>query len=85
MNNIFNIRRFGKYLAADTGICAANYGLSMALISFMGLIIYAGTIIMGLIFNGKWGGPEIGFRVSDFAISAFVLVLTMLGLITCLI
>lgn len=77
MNNIFNIRRFGKYLAADTGICAANYGLSMALISFMGLIIYAGTIIMGLIFNGKWGGPEIGFRVSAFAISAFVLILTM--------
>jgi hypothetical protein len=39
MNDIFNIRRFGKYLASDAANCGANYGLSMILISLMGLII----------------------------------------------
>ena len=77
MNDIFNIRRFGKYLASDARNCVADYGLSMLLISFMGLIIYTGTIIMGLIFNGEWGGPELSFRIFTFAISTFVLILTM--------
>ena len=77
MNDIFNIRRFGKYLASDAASCAANYGLSMLLISLMGLIIYAGTVIMGLIFTGEWSGPELGFRFAAFAVSAFVLMMTM--------
>ena len=77
MNDIFTFRRFGKYLAADTGICAANYGLSMLLISMMGLIIYAGTIIMGLIFKGQWGGPELGFRITTFAVCLVCLTFTM--------
>ena len=77
MNDIFNIRRFGKYLASDAASCAANYGLSMLLISLMGLIIYAGTVIMGLIFKGEWGGPELGFRFTVFAFSALTLMMTM--------
>ena len=77
MNDIFNIRRFGKYLASDAASCAANYGLSMLLISLMGLIIYAGTVIMGLIFKGEWGGPELGFRFTVFAFSALALMVTM--------
>ena len=77
MNDIFNIRRFGNYLASDARSCVANYGLSMLLISLMGLIIYIGTVIMGVIFNGSWGGPELSFRVSTFAVSLLILVLTM--------
>lgn len=76
-NDIFNFRRFGKYLASDAGSCAANYGLSMMLISLMGLIIYAGTIVMGLIFSGQWEGPGLGFRISTFAVSMFVMAVTM--------
>ena len=76
-NDIFNIRRFGKYLTSDAVSCAANYGLSMLLISLMGVIIYAGTIIMGLIFNGTWAGPSLGFRVGTFGVSLLVLTLTM--------
>lgn len=77
MNEIFNIRRFGKYLASDAKGCAANYGLSMLLISLMGLIIYAGTVIMGLLFNGEWDGPGLGFRLTTFAVSMLVLMVTM--------
>jgi hypothetical protein len=77
MNNIFNFRRFGKYFTSDIRCCAANYGLSMLLISMMGLIIYAGTIFMGLIFKGQWGGPELGFRVFTFLVCLAVFTFTM--------
>ena len=77
MNDIFNFRRFGKYFTSDIRSCTANYGLSMLLISMMGLIIYAGTIIMGLIFNGEWGGPSVEFRVFTFAVSMICLAFTM--------
>lgn len=77
MNDIFNFRRFGKYFTSDAKSCAANYGLSMLLISMMGLIIYAGTIIMGLIFKGQWCGPGLGFRVFTFIVCLIVLTFTM--------
>lgn len=77
MNDIFNIRRFGKYFASDAKSCTSNYGLSMILISLMGLIVYAGTIIMGLIFNGEWSGPELSFRVFAFSVCLIVFTLTM--------
>lgn len=77
MNDIFNFRRFGKYFTSDIRSCTANYGLSMLLISMMGLIIYVGTIIMGLIFNGEWGGPSVEFRVFTFAVSMICLAFTM--------
>lgn len=77
MNDTFNFQRFGKYLAGDLKSCISNYGLSALLISLMGIIIYAGTILMGLIFDQTWEGPSIGFRVSAFIISMCVLIITM--------
>lgn len=76
-NDIFNLRRFGKYFSSDLKNCLANYWLSMLLISLMGLIIYSGTVIMGLVFTGEWGGPEQSFRVFTFVVSMFVLMTTM--------
>ena len=75
--NIFNFRRFGKYFASDLRSCASNYGLSMLLISIMGVIVYAGTVLMGVIFNQTWEGPELAFRVVTFMISMFVLIVAM--------
>lgn len=77
MNDIFNLRRFGKYFVSDARSCANSYGLGMLLISLMGLITYAGTVIMGLIFNGEWGAPELDFRVTTFFVCMIVLILTM--------
>ena len=77
MNDIFNIRRFGKYFTADARSCVANFGLSMLLISLMGLIVYAGTIIMGLIIKGQWDGPALGFRIFTLIVCLIVLTLTM--------
>lgn len=76
-NEIFNLRRFGKYFASDLRICASNYWLNILLISLMGLITYIGTVGMGLAFNGEWCGPQKGFRLFTFAVCMFVLMTTM--------
>ena len=75
--DIFNFRRFGKYFVSDLRSCASNYWLSMLLISLMGLIIYIGTVCMGLAFTGEWSGPDKSFRVFTFVVSMFVLMTTM--------
>ncbi len=77
MKEIFDIRRFGKYFVSDLRGCVSKYTLNFLLISLMGLIIYAGTIIMGLIFNGTWEGPSIYFRTAVFVICIAVLLITM--------
>ena len=43
----------------------------------MGVIIYAGTVIMGLIIKGTWGGPTIYFRAAVLIICIAVLLITM--------
>ena len=77
MNDTFNIRRFNKLFSTDFRTCVSNFGLSISLISLMGLIIYAGTIVMGLIFKNEWGGPELGFRASTFIVCMIILIVTM--------
>lgn len=77
MNNTFNMKRFGTYLTADIRSGISNYGLSLMLISLMGAIIYTGTVIMGLIFKGTWGGPDIYFRATTFFICMIILMITM--------
>lgn len=76
MHNIFDIKRFGKWFASDMKSCTASYGISFIVISLMGLIIYAGTTIMGEIINGIWGGPGIGFRFAVFMVCLAVLLIT---------
>ena len=77
MNKIFDKNRFGRYFATDLRSCTASYGVSFLLISLMGVIIYIGTVMMGLIFNGTWEGPDIDFRSTVFGICMFVLMVTM--------
>ena len=77
MNDIFNIRRFGRYLLSDIKNCAAGYGLSMALISLTGLIAYIITAGMSLIITGTWAGPELEFRIVIFLVAGLVLFTSM--------
>ena len=76
-NDIFNLRRFGKYLASDARSCAANYGLSMAVISFMGLLTYLiyGSIMLAL--DGAWESADEGFRSFAFFLCICVMVINM--------
>lgn len=76
-NDIFNLRRFGKYFVSDARSCAANYGLTMALISFMGLLTYLiyGFTILAL--DGEWESADGGFRSFVFLLCMCVMIINM--------
>ena len=77
MKEIMDFNRFGKYFVSDLKSCAVNYGYSLIVICLMGLIIYIGTVSMGHLFNGTWGGPAEAFRSNVFWMSMFVMAVTM--------
>lgn len=79
MNNIFNIKRFGRYIGADLKQCIASFGISFLLLTFMEVLIYAVTTITGLLFNSTWSGPGIGFRAFTFLVCLIILIITMPG------
>lgn len=76
-NDIFNFRRFGKYLASDLKACSANFGLSALLISLCGVLLYILVTFTTLIFDHVWEGPTIGERATCFLFAMAILVMTM--------
>lgn len=74
--DIFNFRRFGKYLASDIRTCLANYGLTLLSLTFIVLLVtYAVTVGMNLLFDHVWEGPELTLRVTEFTLAFFVTVI----------
>ena len=57
MNDIFNIKRFGQYLASDIKDAAHNCGLSLLLLGCSGLLISLAGALYGLVFHGVWDMP----------------------------
>ena len=76
-NDIFNLRRFGKYFVADLRGCAANYGLTMVLISFMGLFTYLlfGTFTLAM--DGAWESADGSMRSFAFLLCTCILIVNM--------
>lgn len=77
MKEIFDFRRFGKYFVADLKGCAANYGLSLLLISLSGVMAYLISAAFSLCLGGHWHSLEGEFRFAVFCVAAVVLVVTM--------
>ncbi len=77
MNNIFNLQRFGRYLASDMKRSVLTNRYSILTAACMSLIIYIGTIVMGLVFNFSWGGPQLGFRVITMLVAFAVICIVM--------
>lgn len=77
MEEIFNIRRFGKYFAADLRRCMYNFGLNVILISLMGVICYMVNATFGLCAGKGWETMGESARCSVFIVAAIVLVITM--------
>jgi len=77
-NDIFDLRRFGKYFASDIKTCWANYGLSLLTISILlPMIVYILPTAMNLILKATWDGPDMGFRFFVFGMAMFCIVVTM--------
>ena len=77
-NDIFDLRRFGKYFATDVRTCTANYGLSLMTISLLlPIAAYAISAAFNLIIRSTWDGPDIALRATVFAVALICLVVTM--------
>ena len=75
MNNIFDIKRFGRYLAYDIRQTIANSGISLLVVGTLPVLIYLLSGLASLIFNGHWEvDPE---TTQAFAIIAAVMVIMM--------
>ncbi|MGM9736181.1 MAG: hypothetical protein ACI3ZL_07195 [Candidatus Cryptobacteroides sp.] len=77
MKDTFNIRRFGKYFVSDLSSNAANFGLSLALISLMEVIVYLFVCFFSLMTSGEWSGPGFGLRCATLSICYIVLIVSM--------
>lgn len=78
MNEIFNLRRFGKYLSADIRMCWSNYGLSFIALSLLVPIAsYFLSIGLNIINTSIWNGPNLGFRLIVFGLAILGMVISM--------
>lgn len=75
-NDIFNLRRFGRYFTSDIRTCYANYGLSLIVTCIsMTILIYAFIVFFNLLTDQGWAGPELPTRIAAFFIMFFVIII----------
>lgn len=77
MKDIFDIKRFGKYFLSEIKSAGANFGLSLALLSFMEVIVYLFAGLFSLMNSGQWDGTGIPLRSTTFCLCLFVMVISM--------
>lgn len=77
INNIFNCKRFGKYLVSDLRRCGANFGISFIAITLAGVLAYliAGAVSMAT--GSGWYSSNALTRTIYIGISAVILICTM--------
>ncbi len=77
-SDIFNFRRFGKYLKTDIKTCCYKSGLSLITISTILLLVaYIFKIFISLLVGNGWEGLGIGPRLSVFAVALLCLFVNM--------
>ncbi len=79
MKNQFDFKRFGRYFLADFNNCIANYGLSLLIVSLMGLIVVVFCLLFSMVLPNQSEHlmPGQSLRVTMFCISLVVLMLSM--------
>lgn len=77
-NDIFNMKKFGRYFASDLRTCTSGYGLSLLTISLLTpLAFHVLSSVFSFITGNGWNGPDMGFRAAVFGIAMLCLVVTM--------
>lgn len=56
--DIFDFKRFGKYLLADFKSCISKYGTNMIILSFCGIAAWLVAKLFILLFTKSWTGGE---------------------------
>jgi len=70
MNNVFNIKRFGRYLGYDLNNVKNNYGISLLILGLMPIILYVCQKAIRLMFGGGLGeaGSITGYTALGIAV-----------------
>lgn len=78
--DIFDFKRFGKYLLADFKSCISKYGTNMIILSFCGIAVWLVAKLFILLFTKSWTGGESllpGLRTLLWFTVLFVTMLTV--------
>lgn len=77
-NEIFDLKRFGKYFGSDLKTLWSNFGLSLMTTSLaLPLVIYIISIAFNKVINNTWCGPSMDLRLFVFAMAMFCIIVTM--------
>jgi len=75
MNEVFNIRRFGKYFLYDLNNARGNYAVSAIVIGLLPLIALIFNVIFGLMFTGNIPVVALPMKVTLLAIAFAICIL----------
>ena len=76
--DIFDFKRFGKYLLADFKSCISKYGTNMIILSFCGIAVWLVAKLFILLFTKSWTGGDVLMTVLRTLLWFTVLFVTML-------
>lgn len=76
MNNVFDLKRFGKYFTYDLNNAFNNFGVSALVIGLLPLILLIFNVLFGLVFTGEV--PQLALP-TKFVLVLIVLVLASLA------
>ena len=76
MNNVFNLKRFGKYFVYDLNNAWNNYGISALVIALLPLIMLIFNVVFGLVFNGDATPLLLPMKVTLFLVVFAVVILS---------
>ena len=76
MNNVFNLKRFGKYYSYDFNNAVGNFGVSAIVIGLLPLILLVFYVIFSLVFTGQVTELPLPVKIMTFGIVLLVVILS---------
>jgi len=77
MKEIFDIKRFGRYMTADLKGCMAKYGLSALILSLSGVFVYFISVIVNLMAGNGWDASGEALRWACLVGAGIALIISM--------
>lgn len=76
MNNVFDIKRFWKYLVYDLRQTVANFGIGLLVVGALPVVIYLATGVFSLVFNhGQWNADPATTQICAAIAAVIVLIM----------
>ena len=76
MNNIFSLKRFGRYFTHDLATARNNFGLTLLIADLLPIIVWFFTQIFHRIFSGSWASDSASYQITAFLTSYFIVMLS---------